>query len=118
MVGCLGFGTLWRKSVDMTLLRLSDATDIRHLARGLYDPPERHKKLGLIRPAPDAIAQALGETYQSYLKTRRRLRFEYLLKLSTRFPAHLVQRDDTDDQGGKPKHPPATWRLQEPLAGW
>jgi hypothetical protein len=47
-----------RKSIDMALSWLRDAGTVRHLARGLYDYPEKHPKLGLLSPKPDAIAQA------------------------------------------------------------
>ncbi len=39
---------------------LCDKGQIRRLARGLYDYPERHPRLGVLSPTPERIAQALA----------------------------------------------------------
>lgn len=49
-----------RDSVDQALSRLAKAGRLRRLARGLYDFPKVHPKLGPLSPAPDDIAQALA----------------------------------------------------------
>jgi hypothetical protein len=47
-------------AVGMTLTRLSRKATIRRLARGLYDYPVVHPKMGILSPSPDAIASALA----------------------------------------------------------
>ncbi|MER9216561.1 type IV toxin-antitoxin system AbiEi family antitoxin domain-containing protein [Mesorhizobium sp. M0663] len=52
-----------RAAVDQALSRLVQGGKLRRLARGLYDFPKVHAKLGPLPPAPDDVAQALaGET--------------------------------------------------------
>ena len=48
------------RSVGGALSRLNRKNTIRRLARGLYDYPKQHPKLGTLSPSPDAIAQALS----------------------------------------------------------
>jgi hypothetical protein len=43
----------------MALYRLVRKGMIRRLARGIYDFPEEHPKLGKLQPSPDKIAEAL-----------------------------------------------------------
>lgn len=47
------------KAVNTILLRLKRKGVIRHLARGLYDYPKKHPKLGLLSPSIDEIAHAI-----------------------------------------------------------
>jgi len=47
-------------AITMVLIRLSRKGTIRRLARGLYDFPRHHRKLGLLSPTPDAVAGALA----------------------------------------------------------
>jgi len=47
-------------AVLMALMRLRRKKIIRRLARGLYDYPKQHPKLGVLAPAPDAVAHALA----------------------------------------------------------
>jgi hypothetical protein len=47
------------KTVDKTLERLANSGNIRRLARGLYDYPEKHPTLGNLPPNYNRIAQAL-----------------------------------------------------------
>lgn len=54
----IDFGT--RGSVDMALSRLAHAGDIRRIARGIYDFPMQHDKLGLLSPDPARVAEALA----------------------------------------------------------
>ena len=42
-----------RSSVDQALSRLVKGGQLRRLARGLYDFPKLHPKLGALSPAPD-----------------------------------------------------------------
>lgn len=46
-------------AIDSTLRRLKADGAIRQLARGLYDYPAEHPKLGLLAPSVDAVARAL-----------------------------------------------------------
>jgi len=48
-----------RSAISTNLQRLREAGTIRQLARGLYDYPKTHKKLGVLAPSVDAIAEAL-----------------------------------------------------------
>lgn len=49
-----------RAAVDQALSRLVKSGKLRRLARGLYDYPKVHPKLGLLSPAPDDVARALA----------------------------------------------------------
>src|SRR6266852_1097767 len=49
-----------REAVDITLHRLARKGIIRRLARGVYDFPKEHSKLGLLSPSADAVARALA----------------------------------------------------------
>lgn len=53
----LGFGS--RQAVDIVLHRLVRKGTIRRLARGIYDFPKEHPKLGKLQPSPEKIAEAL-----------------------------------------------------------
>lgn len=48
-----------RTAVDLALMRQKRAGKIRQLARGLYDNPRHHPKLGVLAPSLDAVAEAL-----------------------------------------------------------
>lgn len=49
-----------RAAVDQALSRMAKAGKLRRLARGLYDFPRVHPKLGALSPAPDDVARALA----------------------------------------------------------
>jgi hypothetical protein len=49
-----------RAAIGMALKDICDRGLIRRLARGLYDYPKRHPKLGDLAPTPEQIAQALA----------------------------------------------------------
>lgn len=49
-----------RASVDQALSRLAKKGKLRRLARGLYDYPKVHPKLGPLSPTPDDVARALA----------------------------------------------------------
>ena len=48
------------RAIGVYLTRLERKGLIRRLARGLYDYPRHHEKLGVLAPSIDAIAQALA----------------------------------------------------------
>ncbi len=54
----LSFGS--RQAIDIALHRLVRKGTIRRLARGIYDFPKVHPKLGNLLPSPEKIAEALG----------------------------------------------------------
>lgn len=47
-------------AVDSALARHKRTGTIRQLARGLYDYPIEHPKMGLVAPAADAVARAIA----------------------------------------------------------
>ncbi|MCB9952506.1 MAG: hypothetical protein H6824_16145 [Planctomycetaceae bacterium] len=49
-----------RDTVDKTLKTLTDRGTLRRLAKGLYDYPMIHPKLGPLTPPPETIAKALA----------------------------------------------------------
>ena len=57
-----------RAAVDQALSRLVKNGKLRRLARGLYDFPKVHAKLGLLSPTPDDIAQALARVTGSQVQ--------------------------------------------------
>jgi hypothetical protein len=78
-----------RPGVDFALHRLVKQNILRRLARGLYDYPKSHPKLGVLSPSMDTIARVLAG--------RDRLRIQpsgayaaNLLHLSEQVPAKAV----------------------------
>ncbi len=57
-VDFLDFGS--REAIDIALHRLTNKGTIRRLARGVYDFPKTHAKLGLLSPSAEAVAKALA----------------------------------------------------------
>jgi hypothetical protein len=49
-----------RPAIAAALKRQTDSGQLRQLARGLYDYPKTHPKVGLLAPAADAVAKALA----------------------------------------------------------
>lgn len=68
-ITALGYGSVFvptdflslgsRQTVDIVLHRLVRKGTIRRLARGIYDFPKEHPKLGTLQPSPEKIAEAL-----------------------------------------------------------
>ena len=82
-----------RKSVDMALIRLTDAGTIRRLAPGLYDLPKKHPKLGLLSATPDAVAKAISEKDATRLQPSGAYAVN-LLGLSQQVPSKIVYLTD------------------------
>ena len=82
-----------RATVDQTLSRLTRAGRIRRLARGLYDYPRTHEKLGTLAPAPDDIAQAIARRDNIRVQPSGEAAAN-ALGLSTQVPAKLVYLTD------------------------
>ncbi|SRR3989339_819473 len=57
-----------RDALDHVLSRNARAGLIRKLARGLYDYPRKHPRLGLLAPSVDAVAKALQDKDSSRLQ--------------------------------------------------
>lgn len=75
-----------RAAIDQALSRLAKTGKFRRLARGLYDFPRVHPKLGVLSPAPDDIARALARETGSQVQVAGP-RAANVLGLSTQVPA-------------------------------
>jgi hypothetical protein len=78
-----------RAAIDQTLSRLARTGKIRRLARGLYDYPRIHPRLGPISPDPDTVARALARRTGSDIQVTG-AQAANALGLSTQVPAHAV----------------------------
>ncbi len=83
--------------VALSLKELCDAGRIRRLARGLYDYPRHHPKLGALTPTPDQIAQALAYKDSSRIQPSGAYAAN-LLGLSEQVPARAVFLTDAIDR--------------------
>jgi hypothetical protein len=82
-----------RSSVDQSLSRLVKGGQLRRLARGLYDFPKVHPKLGPLSPASDDVAQALARETGSQVQIAG-ARAANELGLSTQVPAQSTYLTD------------------------
>lgn len=82
-----------RPSVNEALARLVKRGQIRRLARGLYDFPKVHPKLGLLSPTPDRVAQALARETGSQVQING-ARAAHALGLSTQVPSRSIYLTD------------------------
>lgn len=82
-----------RAAVDQALSRLAKSGKLRRLARGLYDHPRVHSRLGPLAPAPDAVAQAFARETGSSLQVAG-AHAANALGLSTQVPARSVYLTD------------------------
>ena len=78
-----------RAAIDKTLGRLVGAGTIRRLARGLYDYPRTHPKLGALTPSPEMLAQAISKSDKTRLQPSGAYAAN-LLGLSEQIPAKIV----------------------------
>lgn len=85
----LGTGSV----VWTTLHRLTRLKIIRRLARGLYDFPRTHPKLGLLSPDPDEVANALARSAACRIQPTGAYAAN-LLGLSEQVPARIVYLTD------------------------
>ena len=85
--------TFWIWEVERQLTRHFHAWPrggkLRRLARGLYDYPRVHSRLGPLAPAPDAVAQAFARETGSSLQVAG-AHAANALGLSTQVPARSV----------------------------
>lgn len=82
-----------RDSIDQALSRLAKAGRLRRLARGLYDFPKVHPKLGALSPAPDDVAKALARETGSQVQIAGS-RAANVLGLTTQVPARTSYLTD------------------------
>jgi hypothetical protein len=82
-----------RAAVDQALSRLVKSGKLRRLARGLYDFPKVHPKLGPLSPVPDDVAQALARETGSHVQISG-ARAANALGLTTQVPAKSIYLTD------------------------
>jgi hypothetical protein len=82
-----------RAAIDQALSRLVKSGKLRRLARGLYDFPKVHPKLGPLSPIPDDVAQALARETGSQVQIAG-ARAANALGLSTQVPAKSTYLTD------------------------
>ena len=82
-----------RSAIDQALSRLAKSGQLRRLARGLYDFPKVHPKLGPLSPTPDDVAQALARETGSQVQIAG-ARAANVLGLSTQVPAKSTYLTD------------------------
>lgn len=80
-------------SVGMTLTRMLRAGQLRRIARGLYDVPRTHPKLGELMPTADDIANALARRDGASVQPAGAMAAN-LLSLSEQVPARAVYHTD------------------------
>jgi spermidine/putrescine-binding protein len=76
-------------SIAVALKELVDRGRIRRLARGLYDNPQMHPKLGMLLPTPEKIALALSGREKTRLQPSGAYAAN-LLGLSQQVPAKII----------------------------
>jgi Family of unknown function (DUF6088) len=77
------------QAVRLALMKAEKEGTIRRLARGLYDIPRKHPKLGTLAPSPEAIVKALQSRDASRLQPTGAYAAN-LLGLSEQVPAKIV----------------------------
>lgn len=82
-----------RPAIDQALSRLAKSGKLRRLARGLYDFPKIHPKLGPLSPAADDVAQALARETGSRVQITG-ARAANALGLSSQVPAKSTYLTD------------------------
>jgi len=84
-------------AVHQALSRHARAGTIRKLARGLYDYPRQHPKLGLIPPSDENIAKALNSRHSTRIQLSG-AHAANMLGLSTQVPMRTVFLTDGDSR--------------------
>ena len=82
-----------RAAVDQALSRLVKSDKLRRLARGLYNFPKVHPRLGPLSPTPDDVAQALARETGSRVQISG-ARAANALGLTTQVPARNTYLTD------------------------
>jgi hypothetical protein len=86
-----------RTAVDQALFRLQSSGEVRRIARGIYEYPKVHPRIGILSPSPEAVARAVA------VKTNSRVMISgataaNLLGLSTQVPSQNVFLTDGRSQ--------------------
>lgn len=92
-----------RSAIDVALSRLNKANVIRSLARGLYDYPKQHPKIGVLLPSADAIAEALAGNAKLRLQPSGAYAAN-LLGLTEQVPLKIVFLTDGNSKSIKVKN--------------
>lgn len=87
-----------RPAVDQALSRLVNNGKLRRLARGLYDLPKLHPRLGPLSPDPDHVACALARETGSKVQIAG-ARAAHLLGLTPQVPAERLSDRRTVSAG-------------------
>jgi len=74
-----------RAAVDQALFRLQRRGKIRRLARGIYEFPRMHPRIGVLSPSPEAVAKAMASRTHSRIMVSGPKALN-LLGLSTQVP--------------------------------
>ncbi|MFI5401494.1 MAG: DUF6088 family protein [Planctomycetota bacterium] len=82
-----------RAAVDQTLSRLVRAGFLRRVARGIYDRPRHHPRLGALSPSLPLVAAAIARSTGSQLQVSGLLAANQL-GVSTQVPARLAYLTD------------------------
>lgn len=83
-----------RQAVGLALHRLAKKGTIRRLARGIYDYPKQHPKLGDLFPSADTVAQAIAGRDRARLQPAGAYAAN-LLGLTDQVPAKAVFLTDS-----------------------
>lgn len=78
-----------RAAIDQALSRLQRSGQIRRLARGVYEFPKVHPRIGVLSPSSEAVAKAMAERTGSRI-TVSGAKALNLLGLSTQVPMQNV----------------------------
>ena len=92
----LDLGT--QAAIDKALSRLTANGTIRRFTRGVYDYPKTHPKIGLLSPAPDAVAKAIAGRDHTTLQPTGAYTAN-LLGLFEQVPARIVYLTDGPSRG-------------------
>lgn len=80
-------------AIGMTLQRLRQEGSIRRIARGIYELPKSHPRLGKLAPTPDAVAEALARRSGAHFQPSGGAAAN-ILRLSEQVPAqHMYETD-------------------------
>ena len=78
-----------RTAVDQALFRLQRSGEIRRIARGIYEYPKVHPRIGVLSPSPEAVATAVAAKTNSRIMVSG-AKAANLLGLSTQVPSQNV----------------------------
>lgn len=78
-----------RTAIDQALFRLERSGQIRRIARGIYEYPKVHHRIGVLSPSPEAVATAVAAKTNSRIMISG-AKAANLLGLSTQVPSQNV----------------------------